>query len=69
MKSPPKKRKGEPPTDIDALYPVDPAIDDHNIKVTTMIELLKRNVELRERVEELEKELEELRTELLLFRR
>jgi len=54
MKSPPKKRKGEPASDIEALYPPDADIDAHNAKVSTMLELLQRNQELKERVQELE---------------
>ena len=39
----------------EALYPPEPDTDAHNLKVTTMLELVQRNQELKERVRELEK--------------
>jgi len=61
MKSPPKQRKSEPASDIEALWPTEPDTDAHNLKVSTMLELTQRNLELRERVRELEAENERLR--------
>ena len=54
MKSPPKQRKGEPTSDIEALWPTEPDTDAHNDKIDIMLELVQRNLELRERVRELE---------------
>ena len=50
MKSPPKQRKGEPASDIEALWPTEPDTDAHNDKIDIMLELVQRNLELRERV-------------------
>lgn len=43
--------------DIEALYPTIQAIDAHNDKIATMLELVQRNQELKVHVRKLEKEL------------
>lgn len=63
MKSPPYTKpveskkpdtKSEHELNAEALYPPESDTDTHNLKVTTMLELIARNQELKERVRELE---------------
>ena len=78
MKSPERKRKGEPTSDKEALWPTNPDADAHNQrqfdsflaeqdKIATMLELVQRNHELKERVLSYEKALGELQKGIYSF--
>lgn len=50
-----KPDTSEAEENAEALWPTNQDIDAHNLKVTTMLELVQRNQRLKERVQELEK--------------